>query len=343
MHSISSNVPRGIKAACGLSSASSITLTLPSRLGDARSAIPTCKYGTTLSALRLLHTIKYRQASFTQQPPSLSILPKFRLDAPQSRISRLPIFLQARQQLPHHHHPLNHRRAYATGPPPRWPYEPVSPYQILNLPKTATAKEIKAKYYELSFQHHPDKNLHLPDPQKAAQNETYIRIQKAYDLLSDPLSRKEYDMGTYNLQTPTSTYNPTGAPEGSAYYATTSSGGPGGAVTTPYEDFKIVIPWFYALFFFLTLFYFFSSYLRSRREREMELAWMDWIEQRKEDGLEGIGVEGFYQAKGRRSKPHNLMWVSSSGLKHHPNKRGPAECGNTYSQEYVRRGFPASK
>jgi curved DNA-binding protein CbpA len=59
-------------------------------------------------------------------------------------------------------------------------------YKILNLPPSATLKEIKTAYRRLAHQFHPDKNGN--DPYTAAQFEI---IKEAYEVLSNP-SKKEY-------------------------------------------------------------------------------------------------------------------------------------------------------
>ena len=57
-------------------------------------------------------------------------------------------------------------------------------YDILGLSKNATFEEIKSKYKSLAQQHHPDKG---GDP------ELFKEIKNAYEVLSDPISRKQYD------------------------------------------------------------------------------------------------------------------------------------------------------
>ena len=59
-------------------------------------------------------------------------------------------------------------------------------YKILEIPPSATLKEIKAAYRRLAHQYHPDKNNN--DMYAAARFEI---IKEAYDVLSNP-SKKEY-------------------------------------------------------------------------------------------------------------------------------------------------------
>src|SRR5712691_9256431 len=63
-----------------------------------------------------------------------------------------------------------------------------NPYETLGVAKNATAEEIKKAYRKLARQYHPDRN-----PGDASSEERFKEIQAAYDLLSDPDKRKQYD------------------------------------------------------------------------------------------------------------------------------------------------------
>jgi len=60
-------------------------------------------------------------------------------------------------------------------------------YEILGVKKDASDKEIKQRFRQLALKYHPDKNN---DPKA---EETFRSIAEAYDVLSDPTKRHQYD------------------------------------------------------------------------------------------------------------------------------------------------------
>ncbi|XP_059049957.1 dnaJ homolog subfamily C member 21 [Achroia grisella] len=62
-------------------------------------------------------------------------------------------------------------------------------YEVLSLPKEASASEIKKAYRRLALQWHPDKNLDNIQEAK----EQFQLVQNAYEVLSDPQERAWYD------------------------------------------------------------------------------------------------------------------------------------------------------
>ncbi|KAL2013867.1 hypothetical protein VTN00DRAFT_1392 [Thermoascus crustaceus] len=61
-------------------------------------------------------------------------------------------------------------------------------YEILNVPVTASAAEIKKQFYALSLTHHPDRNR--SDPTATSR---FASISSAYHVLSDSTKRARYD------------------------------------------------------------------------------------------------------------------------------------------------------
>lgn len=61
-------------------------------------------------------------------------------------------------------------------------------YEVLGVPETATAAELKKAYRALAKKHHPDAN-----PGKPAAEEKFKEVNEAYDVLSDPKRRAQYD------------------------------------------------------------------------------------------------------------------------------------------------------
>ena len=61
-------------------------------------------------------------------------------------------------------------------------------YQILGVPRAASADEIKSAYRKLAMQYHPDRN---PGDKQA--EDRFKEINEAYQVLSDPQKRSRYD------------------------------------------------------------------------------------------------------------------------------------------------------
>ena len=57
-------------------------------------------------------------------------------------------------------------------------------YSILGIPRTASPQEIKKSYKRLSMKHHPD---------RGGNNDDFIKVQQAYEVLSNSDKRNAYD------------------------------------------------------------------------------------------------------------------------------------------------------
>ena len=72
-----------------------------------------------------------------------------------------------------------------------------SPYKILGVKKNVDARTLKKAYRKLALKHHPDKNPDDPETEineSEKAKEKFVSISNAYDTLSDPEKRKQYDM-----------------------------------------------------------------------------------------------------------------------------------------------------
>ncbi len=68
-------------------------------------------------------------------------------------------------------------------------------YEVLGVARDATEEAIRKAYRGLAKKHHPDLN-----PGDAAAEETFKRVQRAYDILSDAEKRRQYDAGEIDAE-----------------------------------------------------------------------------------------------------------------------------------------------
>ena len=62
-------------------------------------------------------------------------------------------------------------------------------YKILGIEPNASTKDIKKAYRKLAFEYHPDRNQ-----MNLTANEKMLEINEAYNILSDPVKRRDYDI-----------------------------------------------------------------------------------------------------------------------------------------------------
>lgn len=67
----------------------------------------------------------------------------------------------------------------------------MNPYEILGISNTASPEEIKKAYRKLASQNHPD---------KGGDTAKFQDIQRAYDILSDPQKKQNFDSGGHGPQ-----------------------------------------------------------------------------------------------------------------------------------------------
>jgi curved DNA-binding protein CbpA len=67
------------------------------------------------------------------------------------------------------------------------------PYSVLGVARTASDSEIRAAYHALVAKYHPDR--HQGNPLEDLASEKVAAINRAYEILSDPARRADYDSG----------------------------------------------------------------------------------------------------------------------------------------------------
>lgn len=75
-------------------------------------------------------------------------------------------------------------------------------YQILEVPRSASADEIQKAYRKLARKYHPDLHADKSDTEKDQAKQKFQQIQTAYDVLNDPKKREMYDRFGENFDMP---------------------------------------------------------------------------------------------------------------------------------------------
>lgn len=66
-------------------------------------------------------------------------------------------------------------------------------YELLGVQKSASEQEIKAAYRKAVMKYHPDRYATKPEAERKQAEETFKEINHAYDVLSDPQKKANYD------------------------------------------------------------------------------------------------------------------------------------------------------
>ena len=72
-------------------------------------------------------------------------------------------------------------------------------YKTLGVGENASDDEIKKSFRKLSLKFHPDKQANKSDKEKKDAEAKFKEVNEAYQVLSDPEKRKQYDRGTFNF------------------------------------------------------------------------------------------------------------------------------------------------
>lgn len=85
--------------------------------------------------------------------------------------------------------------AYVSDESEKINYKDFDPYEILNVKYSSSPAEIKKAYRKLMTSHHPDKQIRpgMPAKEVEAIRKNFIRIVKAYEILTDPVKKENFE------------------------------------------------------------------------------------------------------------------------------------------------------
>ena len=80
-------------------------------------------------------------------------------------------------------------------------HDPRSHYEMLECSKECTKEEMKRSYRKLALRYHPDKlGSQILDEDREKMNAEFLKVQLAYETLSDPQKKLQYDLSFEGVQ-----------------------------------------------------------------------------------------------------------------------------------------------
>ena len=73
-------------------------------------------------------------------------------------------------------------------------------YAILGVDKNVSDEELKRVYRKLAVKYHPDKWVNKSEEERKVAEDKFKEISEAYDVLSNPDKRRQYDNGGFNWE-----------------------------------------------------------------------------------------------------------------------------------------------
>ncbi|TMW60003.1 hypothetical protein Poli38472_000045 [Pythium oligandrum] len=69
----------------------------------------------------------------------------------------------------------------------------ITHYEALQVARDCSGDDIRRAYHRAARQHHPDKQNGFVKAPDEVENQEFLRVQAAYEVLRDPVARAEYD------------------------------------------------------------------------------------------------------------------------------------------------------